>query len=80
MSNGIILWSGGGWVVFEIGDNWGGKVLMDIYSIYIEKNIVRKDSKIFFNLFYKLFFDKKLKYWDFWCFGKLMRMLVVREK
>lgn len=48
MSNGIILWSGGGWVVFEIGDNWGGKVLMDIYSIYNEKNIVRKDSKIFF--------------------------------
>lgn len=47
-SNGIIPRSGGGRVAFEIGDNWGGKVPMDIYSIYIEKNIVRKDSKIFF--------------------------------
>lgn len=54
---------------------------MDIYSIYIEKNIVRKDSKYFFNSFYKLFFDnKKLKYWDFWRFGKSMRTSVAREK
>lgn len=48
MGNGIIPLSGGGRVALEIGDNWEGKVPLYIYSVYVEKNIVIKDSKIFF--------------------------------
>lgn len=61
MGNGIIPLSGGGWVALEIGDNWEGKVPLYIYSVYVKKNIVIKDSKIFFflNSFYKLFIDNK---------------------